>query len=146
MMLFIRRIPTDLSRRELEKIVREALKPKVWWPFGPPGTLTRCEVLAIFDKDTGDRERHGLVSIVPQRAAWRVIKRLNRSKMKGKMVEVRPYVKRMYQRDRRIRGYDDRAIEHEARTDDRRRPNLVEATEQSPQVEALRGYQREHGG
>jgi len=145
MMLFIRRIPADLSRRELEALVREALKPKLWWPFGPRGAMTRCEVLAIYDKDRGERERHGLVSIVPQRAAQLVLKRLDRSKMKGKVVEVRPYVKRMYQRDRRIRGYDGRSMEDEARRDDRRRPNLVEAIESSPKVEGLHGFNREYG-
>jgi hypothetical protein len=144
MMIFFRRVPADLTRRELEQIVCDAIKPRFWGLVGPKGSVARCEILCIHDKDSGERERHGLVSVVPQAAAQTALNRLNPLRIKGRVVEVRPYVKRVYQRDRRQTG-EGVTTAGEQRRQDRRRPNLTEGFERSPQIEALVGFHRVHG-
>ncbi len=144
MIVFVRRIPADLTRRELEALVAEVITPRfAWLPFGVKGEVVKCEIIRIREKETGAMERHGLVTIRPDEAALKVIKRLNHTRINGKLVEVREYKVRAYQRDRRrteegqqSEGQDDR------RQRDRRRRNLEVQTEKGPSVEGLRDFHR----
>ncbi len=125
MWVFVRRINSSTTRRELEKFVGKGLKPSwIFFPFPTHGDIKRCEILCITDKDTKAVEYHGLVEIIPPKAAVSAVLRLNGSLLKGKVVEVRKYFRRSSYRDRRDHFSDQTAAGDERRKRDRRRPNL----------------------
>ena len=147
MIVFVRRIPADLTRRELEALVAEIITPRfAWLPFGVKGEIVKCEIIRIREKDTGAMERHGLVTIRPDEAALKVIKRLNHTRINGKLVEVREYKVRAYQRDRRRteEGPQTEEQQEDRRQRDRRRRNLEIQTEKGPRVEGLVDFHRTH--
>ncbi len=144
MLLFIRGLPRGTSRSELIRVVQAAVRVRFPLPFRCKRRVARCEILQIVDKSDGRMERHGLVDVVPERAARLALKRLNHSRIRGKLVEVHLYRKRSYQRDRRIRRFQDYALEGERRVKDRRRSNVVIAREEAPRVVGLTGFDRLH--
>ena len=144
MFLFVRGLPRGISRNELLRIVQAAIRAKIPLPFRHERKVASCEILQILDRSTGRVERHGLVDVIPQKAAFLALRRLDHSRILGKLIEVHPYRKRNYQRDRRIRGFQDYALEGERRLRDRRRPDIVIVREEAPRVVGLAGYDRLH--
>lgn len=122
--LFIKNIPANTRDQELVAFVRNATKPRFTLPF-PVSTSLKCEILAILDKDLGSVECHGLAHIQPEKSAFRAIKRLNKTRLKGKVVFVREFHHRSWHNDRRSSAR--RRVPHnpERRTNDRRRQNLA---------------------
>jgi len=142
MLLFVRGLPKGISRNELMRVVQAAIRAKIPLPFRHKRRVTRCEILHILDRSSGRMERHGLVEVIPDKAGLLALRRLNHSRIHGKMVEVHPYRRRSYQRDRRIRRFQDYALDGERRVKDRRRPNLLIARDEMPRVIGLTGYDR----
>ncbi len=94
MILFVRDVPKNLSRKELRRAVEEALKPRIRFPFQDLPTVTKAKFLVIHDRDTGGTERHGLVMVQSGRKGESALGKFRRVRLKDRICTVRPYVKR----------------------------------------------------
>ena len=126
MMLFIRDVPKNVSRKELKDRVQEALQPRIRLPFLDGPTVTKAQFLVIHDKDTGGTERHGLVAVQGGRKIDSVLQKVRRVRLKDRICTVRPYVKRRNQQ--RV------ATQPNQRTGNRRRPNIDAEIERKPYI------------
>ena len=109
MVLFLKNIPLQAKYSDIVGFVEPAMKRKLF--FGKKGIIENIRVLHVKDPTTNIAEVHGLVTIVPDKVAKKVIKRLNNKKFKSKYIEVREY----YQRDE---------LESAEEADNRRRNNM----------------------
>ena len=77
--------PTDLrafANQVLEKIFR--------LPFSAPPRIVGCRVILVTDP-AGVTQRHGLITVTPDDAGLRIIRKLNGTYLKGKRVGVKRY-------------------------------------------------------
>jgi hypothetical protein len=125
---------------------RAGLKTKLPRFLSEPATIEKCKVLKITDLDNGDVEFIALVHVNPEKAALKAIAKLNRTLLRGRLVEVRQYRYRSRKNDRRTRRYPVSA-QHERRSLDRRRPNLeVEEAAGPAKIQAMDNFRRTYGG
>ena len=132
MQIFIRKIPRGVTRKELRAFVESALEWRFPLPFRTRGEVRRCRVIVIHDPKTGEMDRHCIVSVHPEKAAQQVIKRLNRTRLHGRRVELHQYFTRKHGTPRD--------------TGERRRQQLEVEDERLPHVEGLAEFQRTYGG
>lgn len=137
MMLFIRDVPRNVSRKELKDSIQNALEPRFRLPFRSVPTVEKAQFLLIFDKDTGVSERHGLVLVSNRKMDDSAVNRVRRVRLNGRVCPVRPYVQRKTRNDRR--RYDQGLVSAglDQRHRDRRRGNLEVELERKPYVEGL---------
>ena len=121
-MLFVRRLPQDLSRKALRVLIQGAIRDPGRHAFSMRASVCGCSILRITDSASGDSEVHGLVEVQPAKAAMRVIEALNGKQLQGSELEVRRYHHRSSLRERRQKTSVGRADNH--RQGDRRRKNL----------------------
>ncbi|MCU0835227.1 MAG: RNA-binding protein [Chromatiaceae bacterium] len=121
-LLFLRGLPQDLSRKELKVFVQAALNAASDRRWLLKASVGKCSILRVTDPGKGVWELHGLVEVHPATAGMRAIEGLNGQTLKGARVEVRRYHPRSLLRDRR-RGNDNRS-DNEQRRQERRRSNL----------------------
>ena len=126
MLLFIRMIPRSVTSGELDRFVRKGMG-SFWTRFLVRQEIAvRPKVIRITNRKTHSVEYHGIVDIEPATSAQAAIRRLNRTRLKGKRVEVRHFFRRSPLRDRRVGHL---SVEHDSSTDirsrDRRRNQLV---------------------
>ena len=131
MILFVRDVPRNLSRKELKNGVQQALQPRIRLPFQAVPTAVNARFLVIHDKDTGGTERHGLVMVDGGRKDDSVLKKFRRVQLKGQFCTVRPYVKRSSQQDRQS---SVRPVDFNLETSDRRRSNIEAEIERKPYI------------
>jgi hypothetical protein len=93
-MLFLRKIPEGVTRKELKAFIRSAVKELDNRPISLTKAVCNCTVLCISDLENGSREYHGLVEVQPAKAAMCAIKALDGKKLKGRPVEVHRYRQR----------------------------------------------------
>ena len=110
MVLFLRNIPLKTKYSDIVAFIEPAMKRKLF--LGKKGVIENIRFLHVKDPATNIAEVHGLVTVVPDAMAKKVIKRLNNKKFKSKYIEVREY----YQRD------SDSELKEE--TDNRRRNHM----------------------
>lgn len=123
MIIFIRKIPEDTTISELMQFVEPSLKS---W-FARRGTVIDVQILVLRNRQSGAIEYHGLVNVVPDKAAERAVKRLKRQIFRGMKRMVRPYVTRSWHNDPRQyypQHVDAKVIEK--RIADRRRTRNLE--------------------
>lgn len=137
MILFIRNVPRTLTRRELQNAVQEVLNPRIRLPFFRVLAVSKAQFLAIYDKDTGSTERHGLVTVHLGGKGHARLRKLRHVRLHGKLCPVRPYIKRRVQRERRRFGEEALDSAYEEATHDRRRPNIEIEIERQPYVQGL---------
>ena len=133
MILFVRDVPKNLSRKELKTAVQEALRPRIRLPFQDVPAVTKAQFLVIHDNDTGGTERHGLVLVQRGRKGAPVLGKFRRVRLGDRICTVRPYIKRG-------------AVQHSQRdapnsslnrqSGDRRRPNIDAEIERKPYIKA----------
>jgi hypothetical protein len=137
--LFVRALPSGLSRRDLKTFVTGRLKDA-----GIRGSLllnvcSNCSILKITDRDTGREEFHGLVEIQPARIAVQAIEALNGALLGGQRVEVRRYRHRSPWGEHRARRGESEGAAIRPLLE-RRRPNLkIELVEQTPALSERHG-------
>lgn len=128
-MLFLRNLPPNVSRRDLKTFVVAGLRQA-----GVRGSpllqmCANCSILRIFDPAQGTTEYHGLVEVQPARIAIQAIDILNGQALGGTPIEVRRYRQRSPWGQRRQRrpaqggGEGSGAVVAEPLRE-RRRPNL----------------------
>lgn len=99
--------------------------------FAKPQILD-CEILRLRDA-TGAVERHGIVSVFPEKSAHALVRAIHGMRLNGKRVAARAYRERQSQR---IGVMPAPAFE-------RRRPNLRVDNESDPVVEGYLGFAKE---
>ena len=132
--LFVRDLPSNLSRRDLKTFVTGRLKDA-----GIRGSLllnvcSNCSILKITDPASGRQEFHGLVEIQPARIAVQAIEALNGALLGGNPMEVRRYRHRSPWGEHRARRSENAGAVVEPLVE-RRRPNLkIELVERTPML------------
>lgn len=121
-MLFVRGLPADLTRKELKAFVQGAVRDSGGRSFTLRAAVSNCSIVRITDPSSGVSEVHGLVEVQPATAAVRAIEQLNGQALKGARIEVRRYHHRSLLRDRRQET--ETSSESENRLRERRRKNL----------------------
>lgn len=90
MVIIIPRITSATRRVDLRDFVETVLEKWFRLPFSAHPRIISYRILSVTDHN-GVTERHGLVSITPEDAALRVIRKLNGTPLKGKRVGVKHY-------------------------------------------------------
>lgn len=123
MIIFLGRIPKETVKYEIIDFIRPALVAKM---FQKPGQIENVKILGLLNTLTNKSEFHSLVSIEPDVAGTRVIKKLNRKFFKSKHIAVREYIHRSWHNDRRIKlhGWNEELMDK--RQSSRRRSTLEE--------------------
>jgi hypothetical protein len=133
MKIFIRQVPAGLSEWELRGFITRAFGYRRFLPFMLTPKMTSCGIMRIKDQDVGVIEYHGVVVVVPDDAARDCVRKLNRTRLRGKLVEVREFHDRSFHNERRVNRIDRRsrvrdpssALAKGRRLRDRRRDSLV---------------------
>jgi len=125
MLIFIRLIPDSVTDKDLRRFVRHVLCSPWRRLFRRWGDIRTLRIIKITNQETFSIEYHGLVDVEPAQVADTAIKKLNRTELGGKPVQVRKFHKRSGYRDRRRQdpGMEGLAI-HNRRKRDRRRASL----------------------
>jgi RNA recognition motif-containing protein len=132
MQVFIGKLPRSVTRKNLRSFVESALEWRFPLPFRTRGEVRDCRIFVIHDHSTGEVEGSGIVSIHPEKAAEQVIKRLNRTRLHGRRVQLHQYFSRKHGS---TRG-----------TGERRRQDLEVKEELIPHVQGLNEFRRTYGG
>lgn len=123
MIIFLGRIPANTRKHEITDHITPALKGGL---FQKSGRIENIKILVLKDKNTNTLEYHGLVTIDPDAAAKRVIKKLNRKVFKGKHIAVREYHLRSWHNDPRLNMHEYNEELINKRNGDRRRSRIEE--------------------
>jgi hypothetical protein len=138
-MLFLRNLPPNVSRRDLKTFVLAELR-KAGVRGNPLLHLcANCSILRIVDPDRDTVEFHGLVEVQPARIAMQAIDVLNGKCLGGTPIEVRRYRQRSPWGERRQRAesQDDTTVVAEPLRE-RRRPNLkIDLVDSTPPVDGF---------
>jgi len=137
MIFFVRNVPQDLTRRELVEGVQAALRPRLWRLFPVYPKVLRAEFLQVRGPQDGGNERHGLVWVGSKGNPSDLATRLERFRVRGRILTAHPYLKRAPYKDRRRLGYDGRDLEQERRRGDRRRYGFHLEIEEAPFVDGV---------
>jgi hypothetical protein len=124
MLIFIRLLPESVTQGELRRFVEKAIHSPWCSLFFTRSKVHGAEIRKLVNRATGSVEYHGVVDVEPAKKAVVAIRRLNRTPLRGKAVEVRKYYQRSPLRDRRGGGRAGDASDNR-RKRDRRRPNLM---------------------
>ena len=123
MIIFIRNIPENLPREDLERHITGGLRRVRMFPSFAKGRLDEIDILRISHQN--GIEYHGLALIEGERAAKALIKYLQGSSLGGNTIRLRQYRQRAENRDRRslhIHSLELAIIDRRQR--DRRRKKL----------------------
>lgn len=126
MLIFIRLLPESITHTDLRRFADKAIQSTWLNLFHPPIQINSIEIRKITNTQTHSAEYHGVIDIEPAKMAAKAIRKLHRTPLKRKEVEVRKFFQRSTLRDRRRQTQSQVAptIE-ERRRQDRRRPGLV---------------------
>jgi len=135
-LLFVRNLPCNVSRRDLRQFIQGELKRAGIRGLPLMSTCTNCSILKITDPATGSQEYHGLVEMQPARIALQAISILNGREIRGTPMEVRRYRHRSAWGQHGNRRYPGPSA---IRTiPDRRRPSLkIELVDSTPSIEVV---------
>jgi hypothetical protein len=90
MVIIIPRITDSTQRPDLRDFVETVLAKWFQLPFSAHPRIVSYRILSVTDRQ-GVTLRHGLVTVTPDDAAARVIRKLNGKSLKGKRVGVKRY-------------------------------------------------------
>jgi hypothetical protein len=98
MIIILCNIPINTCHDEIIDLFAPVIKGGL---FSATGDIKSVNLVAMKDKRTNALEYHGFVTLEPDNAALRAIKRLNGKQFKGMPLTVREYRERLWQNDRR---------------------------------------------
>lgn len=130
MKVFIPRIPASTTKNQLWQFCQGILDKKLRLPFIEAPRMLSCDVVSIKDQ-RGSVDNHGIVSIVPDKAAEWFITQIKKHTLNGKKVFAREYKERSQ-------------ASSQPPASERRRPQLKieKVREQKIVVEALESFQK----
>ena len=111
MKIIIPRIPNTATRSDLRRFVTAGLKRRFRLSFLAKPQILDCNIVCIRDHRTGV-ERHGILTVLPDRAGENLAKSLHGTRLNGKRLAARPYIQRR------------QGSNHFDPAHNRRRPNL----------------------
>jgi len=122
MLVFIRMIPESVTTDDLRHFINKGMG-FVWNNiFRRQGTIASTSIFKTTNPKTDSVEYHGMVDIQPATSAQAAIRKLNRTHLKGRPVEIRKYFRRSPLRDRRTgQPYREHESFNDLREKDRRR-------------------------
>lgn len=124
MLVFIRLLPESVTQNDLLQFVGKAVRSPMQSLFSPSHRIHSIEIRKLSSSTNHTVEFHGIVDIEPAKAAVKAIRKLNRTSLKGKEVEVRKFYQRSALRDRRINQVNG-APSDDRRKRDRRREGMI---------------------
>ena len=146
MNILIKQVPDSLTRKELQKLVGQALKRYWRFPFTGRNTSYDCRLIRYAAKGSGTIETHGLVRLKDRKSAMILLKKLNGISLNGQKLEACRYYQRSVLRDRRTPlGNSDIFLDNERRRHDRRRSKMVLNTAQTLKIEGLDRFRKTYG-
>jgi len=90
MKILIPRVTDITTRKDLREFANRVLQKWIRWPFTEHAIIRHCEIISI-PNSMGVVQRHGLLDVTPDDAAFRIIRRLNGAFLRGKRVGVKQY-------------------------------------------------------
>jgi hypothetical protein len=129
MIIFLKNIPRQCDQSDISYFVEPALKRSL---FKRAGKILNVEILTLRDIQLNSIEQHALVTVEPEGAAIRAIKRLKGRRLKNKPVIVRQYFHRSWRHDRRDPSASNNYDAANKRKSDRRRGKNLEKVKQTP--------------
>jgi hypothetical protein len=130
MIIFFRKIPPSTRPNELKSHVEPALKKFI---FFQSAKILKAEILILVDKNSGDREYHGLVYLDSDKSGQQVIKKLRGKPFKNRYLMIREFVNRNGTNDPRIRQSATNS-QLNKRVNDRRRGDHLETVYDIPKI------------
>ncbi len=118
MIIIIKNIPADTSDAEIEAFITPALNGG--W-LSRNGVIETISIKAQKDTLLNTIKYHGLVRVMPDSVAERVVKQLNRKRINGRNILVTEYHIRNWQNDPRISRHQLNEELPDHRRGDRRR-------------------------
>jgi hypothetical protein len=113
MIVFLRRVPLDITLDEILEFLEPAVKGGI---FERKGEVAEVKLLELRDLQSHLVECHAVVHIKPDPVAARVIERLHGQMLRGKRIALHEYVVRNWKNDRRIHVPKPGEIKHERRS------------------------------
>ena len=134
MKIFIPRVHSATTGRELKRLVEGVLEKKFHLPFTRRPYVLTSDILKIKDRN-GVVDYHGLVSVYPDEAGKWLISRFKNQRLHNKLLYAREYI----ERDRNASTAFDQG-------ENRRRPNLEVSKVETKKmdIEAVDTFHREH--
>ena len=127
MLVFIRLLPESVTKNDLRKFIGKAIDSPWQSLFPPSNRIRSTEMRKLSNGQSHSVEYHGIVDIEPAKGAVKAIRKLHRTPLKGKEVEVRKYYQRSSLRDRRNKQQEVSPTDERRRHDRRRASLLVES-------------------
>ena len=121
MLIFLARIQPNTTKRDIVDFISPVLKGGL---FAPKGILKNIEIMVLRDSRTNATENHAIVKVEPDKAALKVIRKLNRKKLNGKPINVRQYHIQQRENDVRLKNRYPAPKFKEKRLGERRRDSL----------------------
>jgi len=90
MKLIVPRITDSTRPKDLRAFVNQVLDKFFRLPFSAPPRIVECRVIFVTEM-AGVTQRHGLITVTPDDAGLRIIRKLNGTYLKGKRVGVKRY-------------------------------------------------------
>jgi hypothetical protein len=90
MKLLIPRISDATTRNDMRDFVNRVLEKWFRLPFSSQPRIISCKIISTTNS-VGVVQRHGLINVLPDDAALKIIRKLNGEYLKGKRVGVRQY-------------------------------------------------------
>jgi hypothetical protein len=100
MILILKNIAAKINKKQIKEFLEPTVKGSL---FHKTGQIQSIRVLLLKNVKTHITHSHGLVEIIPDTVAERVIKKLNRKIMQGKLVRIAEYRTRSPRNDLRYR-------------------------------------------
>ena len=129
MRIIIPRIPNSATTVDLERFVMAGMKRRFRLVFVVKPQLIECDIVRIRD-ERGASERHGIVTVIPDRAGDSLARSLHGTRLNGKRLAARPFIQR-----RRLPVRFDPSR-------NRRRPNLKYEREIIPSIHGYEQFAR----
>jgi hypothetical protein len=117
MILILKNIPAKTKKQDIKDFIEPVVKGG--W-LNKTGLIKSISILPLKNSRTRIIHFHGLIEILPDTVAERVIRKLNRKVMAGKFVSLSEYKTRSLRNDSRYRKKNLHDATNDRRTFDRR--------------------------
>ena len=101
MIVLIKNLPFNIQEKELHTLASNAMKVGFFYPFWESG-ISKVGIFTFQEQNNSFLTYYGVVFIRSQRAALRVIKKLNGVRYKHRILEAREFIVRSQNNDRRL--------------------------------------------